>query len=165
MFSVRDTIDDVDDLVERVRAADTAVRSTLTSARAPTAAQYGQLRAALAGALGDVAAVRETLDTADVTEAHPHPDAAARLALWQWERGLRSALTGVRRRVLDTDAVVALAQVRRVARRHVVVSGDTLQAIAARYLGDHTRWTEIAATNGLSPGQPTPGVVLDIPDR
>lgn len=35
---------------------------------------------------------------------------------------------------------------------YTVVDGDTLQAIAQTRLGDWTRWQEIAALNGLSPG-------------
>jgi glyoxylase-like metal-dependent hydrolase (beta-lactamase superfamily II) len=50
---------------------------------------------------------------------------------------------------------------------YVARSGDTLKAIAARFLGNADRWTEITSLNasGLGPdGQPEPGQKLTLPE-
>lgn len=49
---------------------------------------------------------------------------------------------------------------------HRVVSGDTLEVLAARYLGDHKRWTALQSHNKvLDPLRLRPGSVLEIPTR
>lgn len=45
--------------------------------------------------------------------------------------------------------------------RYTVVPGDTLFHIAARFYGDHRRWTEILKANpGLNPGSLRPGQII-----
>ena len=49
---------------------------------------------------------------------------------------------------------------------HRVVAGDTLEMLAARYLGDRTRWTALQSHNRVeNPFQLRPGSVLEIPTR
>ena len=49
---------------------------------------------------------------------------------------------------------------------HRVVAGDTLEMLAARYLGDRTRWTALQSHNRVeNPFQLRPGSVREIPTR
>ena len=49
---------------------------------------------------------------------------------------------------------------------HRVVAGDTLEMLAARYLGDRTHWTALQSHNRVdNPFQLRPGSVLEIPTR
>nr|WP_099739086.1 FecR domain-containing protein [Comamonas sp. 26] len=49
---------------------------------------------------------------------------------------------------------------------HRVVAGDTLEMLAARYLGDRTHWTALQRHNRVdNPFQLRPGSVLEIPTR
>ena len=49
---------------------------------------------------------------------------------------------------------------------HKVTAGDTLEQLAARYLGDHTRWTALQSHNRVQdPLRLRPGSVLEIPTR
>jgi nucleoid-associated protein YgaU len=51
-------------------------------------------------------------------------------------------------------------------RTHRVAKGDTLSRIAARYLGDATRWREIQRLNAISdPASLSEGATLKIPER
>lgn len=65
----------------------------------------------------------------------------------------------------------ALAQIKPASRdgdmmAHRVVSGDTLEQLAARYLGDPRQWTRLQQHNGVAdPYRLRPGSVLEIPVR
>jgi len=48
---------------------------------------------------------------------------------------------------------------------HVVGAGETLQSIAQQYLGDWSRWTEIADKNDLDTSTISPGDTLEIPEK
>lgn len=49
---------------------------------------------------------------------------------------------------------------------HRVVAGDTLEMLAARYLGDRTHWTALQSHNRVdNPFQLRPGSMLEIPTR
>nr|WP_123691064.1 FecR domain-containing protein [Delftia acidovorans] len=65
----------------------------------------------------------------------------------------------------------AQAQIKPMARNgdamaHRVVAGDTLEQLAARYLGDARQWTDLQQHNGVAnPYRLRPGSVLEIPVR
>lgn len=49
---------------------------------------------------------------------------------------------------------------------HRIESGDTLEQLAARYLGDHRQWLQLQSHNGVAdPYRLRPGSVLEIPVR
>ncbi len=49
---------------------------------------------------------------------------------------------------------------------HRIVAGDTLEQLAARYLGDHRQWLQLQSHNGVAdPYRLRPGSVLEIPVR
>lgn len=50
---------------------------------------------------------------------------------------------------IPTAASVAAAKSGGATKAYVVKTGDTLSSIAAKQLGDHKRWTEIATLNGI----------------
>ncbi|MDZ7703178.1 MAG: LysM peptidoglycan-binding domain-containing protein [Trueperaceae bacterium] len=75
----------------------------------------------------------------------------------------RRALT-ISRQVLDLIRRIALLRQPRDKREYVVGEGDTLISIAAKQLGDWTRWERIATMNDLDfPGQVSVGDVLVLP--
>lgn len=65
----------------------------------------------------------------------------------------------------------ALAQITPVPRggdaiAHRIVAGDTLEHLAARYLGDHRQWTALQSHNHVAnPYRLRPGSILEIPTR
>ena len=154
--------DEVTDALQRIRA----VQAAIASATAPLGeAELTSHRAELTSALADLLTLRRQLDREDMAEHLPWRSARTLLLRWGWERELRHALV-----TADADArrlqgrIQALLEGARLT-RHVVRSGETLQRIAARYLGSWEEWPRIAALNRLEPGQPAVGTVLQIPGR
>ena len=90
---------------------------------------------------------------------------------------LRTSLTGMRMVLACTGAAgmalagSAAAQIRPASPtgdvlQHKVSAGDTLEQLAARYLGDHSRWTALQSHNRVpDPLRLRPGSVLEIPTR
>ena len=90
---------------------------------------------------------------------------------------LRTSLTGMRMVLACTGAAgmalagSAAAQIRPASPtgdvlQHKVSAGDTLEQLAARYLGDHSRWTALQSHNHVpDPLRLRPGSVLEIPTR
>lgn len=153
---------DVEAALRRIRA----VQSAISSATAPlTEAELTGHRAELTDAAADLLTLRRQLDREDMVEHLPWRDARLLLLRWRWERELRHAVLAV-----DADArrlqerIQALLEGARLT-RYVVRAGDTLQKIAAAYLGSWEEWPRIAALNRLEPGQPAVGTVLQIPGR
>lgn len=51
-------------------------------------------------------------------------------------------------------------------RTHVLEQGETLSRVAARFLGDSSRWREIQTLNRIAdPAQIRAGTILDLPER
>ncbi|WP_298516643.1 LysM peptidoglycan-binding domain-containing protein [uncultured Nocardioides sp.] len=130
-----------------------------------TPRQVGHLRATLQGLADDAWEIRHGLDAGDVTRWQLTDRADDTIALWTWERTVRKQLVRFQGQVRKVDEVALQLSTGRRQQTHMVRSGETLQALAARYLGAWTEWPRIAEANGLAPGQPASGTVLVIPDR
>lgn len=156
-----------DDVLAMHAAAATAL--ALTSAAlattSPTAAQLGACMTALVSAASSIRTIRATLDGCDVTLSQVYDDAAVTLLLWQWERGVRASLSDVEHAIQAGQAAVGelLGGIKQTL--HTVRTGETLQSIAATYLGAWSEWPRISAANGLRAGPVAVGTVLVIPQR
>ena len=65
---------------------------------------------------------------------------------------------------IDSPTPTSSAEPREAGRAHTFQSGDTLWALANRYLGSGSRWTEIAELNGIQDETAIPnGTILLIP--
>lgn len=142
-----------------------AVRTALSS-DSYTAQQVRYLRAEVQGYLDDIGELRASLDLLDVEGEQVVDDAADTLHLLRWERETRHALQvlgAALRRTWEGLETLELGARRTV---HVARSGDTLQRLAARYLGDWQEWPRLLDANpGLAPGVLAPGTLVTIPER
>lgn len=154
---------DVTEILDGIEAAEARVRALVESG-VSSDRDWLQLASDLTGYSADIRDVRADLDSYDVTDALLYQSGADSIRLWRWERRLRRSLVGLEGRMRRTlEQVVELAE-GRPSRLYAVKSGDTLQTIAARQLGDWTRWRELATINGLDAGPVTPGIVIVLPD-
>ena len=162
--SLLDIRDDVADIVEGVASATAGVTTALQTGVA-TPAQLGALRASLTGYRADIDAVRADMDSTDVSTFQLYDDAAVLISLWDWQAGLRSALIKLapKVRAAETVALRLIAGSARVV--YTSKSGDTLQAIAAKFLGDWREWNRIAEANGITAGALASGTRLVIPPK
>lgn len=156
-----------DDVLALLSSASTAMALALaaTSTGTPSASQLGQAMAAITSAQTAIRAVRADLDGTDVTACQVYDDAAVTLELWRWERGVRATLS-----TLESDLHAAGANVRELLSGiretlHTVRTGETLQSIAAAYLGGWAEWPRICAANGIKAGPVAVGTVLIIPQK
>lgn len=131
----------------------------------PSASQLGQAMAAITSAQTAIRAVRADLDGTDVTTCQVYDDAAVTLDLWRWERGVRASLSTLESALHAAGANLGelLSGIRETL--HTVRTGETLQSIAAVYLGSWSEWPRISAANGLKAGPVAVGTVLVIPQR
>ncbi len=123
------------------------------------------VRSTLSGLRADILSARDDLDATDITDLVRYQDGEDLIRLWQWERGLRRRLVRLDRRLRVAEAVVVNALEARADKVYIVRSGDTLQTIAARQLGDWREWTRLADVNGLGAGALTAGTQIRIPPR
>lgn len=156
--------DDVVAVTDAVSAGLATVVDAL-AAGAETTAQIRTTVATLTGAAADVRAIRADLDTLDVEAEQLYDDAAVTLALWTWERGVRWSLTSLDASIRTTLPIADELLRGRSELQHVVRAGETLQSIAARYLGDWREWPRLAAHNSVDPAGVATGTVLLIPSR
>ena len=162
--SLLDLQADIDDLAARLASALAILEEKLV-AETWTVRDLRGLRASLAGVDSDIGEVRSQLDAADVTTYLIADSAERRIQLWRWERETRKRLVRLRGQVAQADAIAAEVEAGQARTRHAVRSGETLQSIAAAYLGDWREWPRLAAANGLAAGTVTPGTVLIIPAK
>lgn len=141
------------------------VLTTALQTGTQTDRQLQHVIATLAGLLEDLADIRTDLDALDVTDLQLLPDAKDTIILWTWERGVRRELVRLNARIRQVQATASSLVTGQDSQTHVVRSGETLQTIAAKHLGDWREWPRIAALNKLAPGQPASGTVLTIPPR
>ncbi|MCI0347513.1 MAG: LysM peptidoglycan-binding domain-containing protein [Chloroflexi bacterium] len=130
-----------------------------------TARQLGNLRASLTGYRDDIVDLRAELDDTDVADFQLYEDGAVTIRLWQWERALRHSLVVLAPQVRAAETVATRLVAGRADQVYVSRSGDTLQRIAARFLGDWREWTRIADANGLGAGELPSGSTIVIPPR
>jgi nucleoid-associated protein YgaU len=162
--SLLDIRDDVEALTEGFTAAVAAIESALTTGTA-TAAQLSALRADLTGYRGDLAAIRTDLDATDVSDFLVFDDGEILVRLWLWERDTRHALVGLAPKVRAAETVATRLVAGAAREVYVTRKGDTLQRIAARFLGDWRAWPRIADANGLDGGTLTSGTRITIPPK
>lgn len=113
-----------------------------------------------------------------VTGAIPHSDLVWIVSALAWDPAPEYSKGGYRTRqeatvtllefvaadLVKSAAATARGQVQTSSKTYVVKKGDTLVSIAAAQLGDFTRWTQIAALNGLrDPNRLTVGQKLRLP--
>lgn len=116
-------------------------------------------------AVVDIDAVVADLDTLDVQSQFS--DARQLLLAGRTEREVRARMLSARAS-LERARADAQALLKRdpQARTYNIRSGDTLQSIAARELGDARRWRDIADANGISPSETlAAGTHIDLPAR
>lgn len=137
----------------------------LLEAGTASARDVRNARATLEGYLADIAALRDDLDATDVSDFGLGSRADVKLRLWRWERDVRGAFRRLAGEMVAAQGTAEDLE-RGIARRlHVVQTGETLQSLAALYLGDFRAWRRIADANSLTPGPLTRGTVLVIPER
>lgn len=148
-----------------VRATFASVDALVRQGKA-TAQTIRHLRAEIQGYLDDARALRVSLDLVDVEDLQSVDLASDTLALWRWEREVRHTLGSAGyqlRRLWEQLRDLEQGSTRTL---HTVRSGDTLQRLAARYLGDWREWTRILDANpDLEAGALTGGQVLVIPQK
>lgn len=123
------------------------------------------LLATAGGLREDIRLLRVDLDREDVETSDLLDEGQNTLALWTWERALRASL--VRSSGLLTKLEATLASLSDGDGRlvHVVRDGETLQMIAARYLGGWMEWWRLIEANGLADPILVAGQVLVIPEK
>ena len=131
----------------------------------PSRGVLQHLHATAVGLREDLRLIRKELDATNVEDSDLLGDGENTLALWTWERALRYAMvraSGVLTRLEKVLASLTDGDGRQV---HVVRSGETLQTIAARYLGGWEEWWRLVQANALSSSVVTVGQKLIIPEK
>lgn len=155
---------DVSTLTSDARTALSSLAPLLQTGTA-TAKDLGAGAAQLTTCAGAIRAVRVDLDALAVEDEQLYPDGGTAIALWRWERSTRYALTRLDGRLTASIAVAKEVQAGQKLTLHTVRAGQSLQAIAAIYLGGWAEWPRIAAANGLKAGPVAVGTVLIIPSK
>lgn len=162
--SLLDIRDAALDLSAGLSAAFASVQTALSTDTA-TPAQLSALRADFTGYRADLSAIRADLDATDVADFQLYDDGAVLLTLWVWERDTRHDLAMLAPKVRAAETVAARLVAGSARDVYVTRSGDTLQKLATRFLGDWKEWPRIAEANGLSGGTVESGTRITIPPR
>lgn len=162
--SVKTASEDIAAVAADVTAAMESARSVLTTARA-TDADVGNVASALTSAGVAIREIRADLDSTDVEALQKYEDAAVTVQLWKWERSNRRAMTLVEGQAQAALAVATELRTGRGLGYYTTRPGDTLQSVAAKFLGGWQEWPRLARANGVKAGPVSAGTVLVIPQK
>lgn len=158
-------------LVTEAEALSTSLAELVTLAGAelrktePSAGTLQHLLATATGLREDVRVLRRELDQEDVELSDLLDDGYQTLQLWTSERGLRLGLVKASANLASLEKGLKALVEGDGAQVYVVRTGDTLQTIAARYLGGWQEWWRLVAANALSSATVAPGQRLIIPEK
>jgi len=158
--------DDATALLADVATAMGDVQETLAGGTY-TASTVRHLRAEVWGLLGDARAWRRSLDAVDVEAQQATSDALVTLQALRWERELRHEVQRTCYVLRRLWAALEQLEVGQARTAHLVQRGDTLQRLAARYLGSWSEWPRLLDANpDLVPGSAlVPGTILTVPAK
>lgn len=162
--SLTDLRDAALSLASGVSAALASVQSALATGTA-TPAQLSTLRADLTGYRGDLADLRTDLDATDVADFQLYDDGQVLIQLWIWDRETRRALVALAPKIRAAEDVAERLVAGAAREVYVTRSGDTLQKLAARFLGNWQEWPRLAEANGLDGGALASGTRIVIPPK
>lgn len=167
MSSYTSVIDARDDVLAVGVAVADAVNAVSTTLRTNTATDQtiGVTASKLTTAAVNIRAIRASLDATDVAALQVYDDAAVTLALWGWERDVRRSLSRMEASIQDALVVATALRTGPGQRYYTTRANDTLQSIAARFLGGWQEWPRIAAANGLKAGPVAENTTLIIPQK
>lgn len=115
--------------------------------------------------LEDIADIRADLDPKNVTDYVIAERGDAYLRVWLWEKQTRYALAKVARQMIDARDASQELKSGKTKMLYITKHGDTLQSIAAKFLGSWQEWPKIAQANKIEPGIITSGTTLIIPEK
>lgn len=115
--------------------------------------------------LEDIADIRADLDPKNVTDYVIAERGDAYLRVWLWERQTRYALAKVARQMIDARDAAQELKTGKTKMLYITKHGDTLQSIAAKFLGNWQEWPKIAQANKIEPGIIASGTTLIIPEK
>lgn len=155
------------DAIDLATGASTSINAlqSVLQANAATSRDVRNIRASLTGYRADLATLRVTMDVTDVVDTLIVDTADRRIGLWKWERGLRHNLVVLSGNLLEAETVAEQLELGIKRTVYAVRSGDTLQSIAARELGDWREYKRLAEANGIPVGTLEVGQVLVIPAK
>ena len=87
------------------------------------------------------------------------------LTLWGWERDVRRSLSRMESAIQSSLTIADGLRTGTGLRYYTTRANDTLQSIAARFLGGWQEWPRIAAANGLKAGPVAENTTLIIPQK
>ena len=159
-------------LAADIVAVETQAGVTLAAARdmlqagTQTSRDLLQLQSATTGQRADIYDLRQQIDGATVADSLAVADGQNTLAIWLWERDTRHDLVTLDGHLRRCGEVVDLLVSGRTRLQHIVRSGQTLQQIAALYLGSWQEWPRILDANpSIMPGMLASGTILTIPEK
>lgn len=141
-----------------LRGALSQVSEAITLGQIPEST-LNDLRSRLSGAQDTARTLRAELASTDFGADVIPQTGDAVLAAWRWQHDTFRALLELDANIRAAQTAVSALVVVSSKRQVLVRSGDTLQRIAARELGDFRRWEELLSLNTLTPGDVLPAQV------
>lgn len=139
--------------------------SAILRTNTATDATIGATASKLTTAAATIREIRAKLDATDVEALQVYEDAAVTLTLWAWERDVRRSLSRMESAIQSSLAIADGLRTGTGLRYYTTRANDTLQSIAARFLGGWQEWPRIAAANGLKAGPVAENTTLIIPQK